>query len=114
MDAEGSERGARHCTLPAGEQPLRAAEFGQLFAASVLRCERVAPTRIDLVLTAAAEATARDLAAREADCCSFFTFAFTTCGSEVVMSIVVTQAYTPLLDELMVQADDAIAARPCS
>lgn len=112
MAAEGSERGARPCTLPAGEQPLRAAEFGQLLAVSVLRCDRVAPTRVDLVLSTAAEATARDLAAREAACCSFFTFAFTTCGSEVVMSIVVPQACAPVLDELMMQADGAIAARP--
>jgi hypothetical protein len=61
------------CTLPTAERPLRVAEFHDIFA-SVVRAERPDPMRLDLVVPRAVEAAARDLARRESDCCSFFTF----------------------------------------
>jgi hypothetical protein len=68
------------CTLPTVEQPLRLAEFQDLFAAAVRGVESVADTRLRLYLTGpdGVEATVRDLAARETQCCSFFTFTIIT------------------------------------
>jgi hypothetical protein len=64
------------CTLPAAERPVRVAEFDALFAA-VIAGERVSARRLRLVLQGRDDLAedVRDLVAREADCCSFFTFA---------------------------------------
>ena len=99
------------CSLPTVEQPLRVAEFDRLFAESVLRSTRVSVTRLDLVLPAAAEPAARDLAAREVDCCSFFTFDFEAAGSDVVMGIGVPRSRTQVLDALTERVRAAIAAK---
>ena len=88
------------CSLPSVEQPLRVAEFDRLFAQSVRRSTRISSTRLDLVVAPAAEATARDLAAREARCCSFFHFEFASMGSDVVMRIGVPESRTDVLDAL--------------
>ncbi|MCU1639849.1 MAG: hypothetical protein JWN03_124 [Nocardia sp.] len=96
------------CTLPTAEQPFRVAEFATFFAESVQAATRTAPTRLDLALAAGADSTARDLAARESGCCSFFTFAFTEDGSETVMRIDVPTAYVEVLDafeQLVAQAN---------
>ncbi|NEE03938.1 hypothetical protein [Phytoactinopolyspora halotolerans] len=68
------------CELPTAQRPLRVAEFQDLFASSLYEVRRPAATRLDLVLDAdpAVERIARDLAARESECCSFFTFSFST------------------------------------
>ena len=91
------------CSLPTVERPLRVAEFDRFFGESVLRSARVGPTRLDLVLVPGAEATARDLAAREADCCSFFRFGFASAGSDVVMCIEVPESRADVLDALEAQ-----------
>jgi hypothetical protein len=75
------------CSLPTVEQPLRVAEFDRLFSESVLRSTRLGATRLDLVLAADAEMTARDQATREVGCCSFFSFEFGSAGSDVVTRI---------------------------
>ena len=62
------------CTLPTAEQPLRMAEFDRLFAEAVREVQRLAPTSLDLVLVALARHRAAELARRETQCCSFFTF----------------------------------------
>lgn len=66
------------CTLPTAEQPLRVAEFADLFASAIRTVTRNSPNRLTLVLDddPATEASARDLTARENHCCSFFTFTF--------------------------------------
>jgi hypothetical protein len=102
------------CSLSTVEQPLRVAEFDRLFADSVLRSTRVSVTRLELVLTAEAEPPARDLAAREVGCCSFFTFDFSAAGPAVVMSIVVPQTRSEVLDALTERVDNVIAARTTS
>ncbi|MGA5544944.1 hypothetical protein ACPCIR_24140 [Mycobacterium sp. NPDC051198] len=99
------------CSLPTVEQPLRIAEFDRLFAEAVLRSTRASVTRLDLVLAGAAESTARDLAAREVSCCTFFSFDFAPAGPDVVMSIVVPQAHTEVLDALTDRVRAALAAR---
>jgi hypothetical protein len=64
------------CTLPTAEQPLRVAEFDDLFRTSLERVERLGAGRVRLVLSgdAGLRARAEDLAAREVSCCSFFDF----------------------------------------
>ncbi|MET9489606.1 hypothetical protein [Nocardia sp. NPDC006630] len=100
------------CTLPTAEQPFRVAEFAAFFAESVQAATRTAPTGLELVLVGGAEPAARDLAARESGCCSFFTFTFTECGPESVMHIDVPGAYVDVLDtfeRLVAQANPASA-----
>lgn len=96
---------AESCSLPAGEQPLRVAEFDRLLTGAVLRSTRVSATRLDLVLTAGAQAAAQDLAVREADCCSFFTFEFDWVGDDIVMIIVVAPSHVAVLDTLAERAN---------
>ncbi|MVU81485.1 hypothetical protein GPX89_30130 [Nocardia sp. ET3-3] len=95
------------CTLPTAEQPLRVAEFDELFTESVLRHSRPEPTALTLVLPAAAEDRARELARRETECCSFFRFGFESAGAEVVMSIEVPAAQSGVLDALAARLGDA-------
>lgn len=92
--------------MPTVDRPLRVAEFDGLFGQSVLRSVRVSATRLDLVLAADAEAAARDLAAREVGCCSFFRFDFDTAGSDVVISIGVPPSHTDVLDALAQRIGD--------
>lgn len=98
------------CTLPTAEQPLRVAEFAELFAASLRGVERVSPTRLRLELDAAAEAAARDLAARESGCCGFFSFTFGPAGADTVgMEVGVPDDRSEVLDGLAAQATAARA-----
>lgn len=62
------------CTLPTAQRPLRRAEFDELFAHGV--AERLHPRQLRVTLAGGPDlaATVRDLAARETECCSFFTF----------------------------------------
>jgi hypothetical protein len=87
------------CTLPTPERPLRVAEFDALFS-HLLSMKRPEPTRLDLVVPRAAEATARDLSARESECCSFFTFEFEPAGDDVVMHIRVPPQQVTVLDAI--------------
>ncbi|MEV2222518.1 hypothetical protein AB0E01_21885 [Nocardia vinacea] len=97
------------CTLPTMEQPLRVAEFTDLFAAALYRIERIAPTRLRLELAATHEESARDLAARESSCCGFFDFSFVAAGSDAIaMEIEVPANRIAVLDGL---ADHAAATR---
>jgi hypothetical protein len=87
------------CTLPTAERPLRVAEFDDLFA-FVVRAERREPQRLDVVLRRVVEAPARDLARRESECCSFFTFEFEPAADDVVMHIGVPPNHVEVLDAL--------------
>ena len=88
------------CTLPTAAVPLRVSEFGDLFATALPRQERVSPTRLRWRIPSAAERSARDLAAREASCCSFFTFTFTPAGEEVQVEVVVPPERVEVIDAL--------------
>ncbi|WP_330231011.1 hypothetical protein OHA40_00070 [Nocardia sp. NBC_00508] len=96
------------CTLPTAEQPVRVAEFDRFFAESVQRTHRPTRTRLDLLLAAGAEPAARDLAARESSCCSFFTFAFDTADAGTVLHIEVPDSQVDVLDAFAVRANTAI------
>ena len=91
------------CTLPTTERPLRVAEFDDLFT-FLVRAERREPKRLDLVLRRIVEAPARDLARRESECCSFFTFEFEAVGEDLVMRIGVPPEHVAVLDALEARA----------
>lgn len=96
------------CTLPSAEQPIRVAAFDQFFADAVRSTRRPGPARLELVLTGDAEPAARDLAARESSCCSFFTFDFDTTTEDPVMSVRVPAAYIEVLDAFAARAQARI------
>ncbi|MEU2040379.1 hypothetical protein [Nocardia niwae] len=96
------------CTLPTVEQPIRVAEFDRFFAESVRRARRRNPTRLDLLLTVDAGPAARELAARETNCCSFFTFGFDSTDAGPVMRVGVPEAYTEVLDVFAARVETAI------
>lgn len=90
------------CSLPTVERPLRRAEFDVLFAA-VRSGERVAPQHLRLQFAGDQEMadSVRDLAGRETQCCSFFTFRVDRPTSEVVqLDIEVPAGYVHVLDSL--------------
>jgi len=91
------------CTLPTGEQPLRLAEFDALFATAIRGVETLAPTKVRMWL-AAPPATVLDLTAREAECCSFFTFTVTDEPEGVVLDVEVPAAHTDVLAALAARA----------
>ena len=99
------------CTLPTAEQPLRLAEFDELFTTAVRQVDLVSTTHTRLHLTGPAGLTARvrDLAARETACCSFFTFTITP-GETVVLDIEVPAAYAGVLATLTERATERRAA----
>ncbi|GAA0236950.1 hypothetical protein [Cryptosporangium japonicum] len=95
------------CTLPTPERPLRVAEFDALFAASLRRVERLAPTRLRLALaeTGDIRATAEDLTARETACCSFFSFALRPGNDgELLLDTEVPASQVAVLDALAARA----------
>ncbi|HET6214821.1 MAG TPA: hypothetical protein VFE14_18280 [Micromonosporaceae bacterium] len=91
------------CTLPVVERPLRVAEFDALFASSVRAVERVDPSRVRLALAPDAQvaAHAADLAVRETQCCSFFTFTLTATGGELSLEIAAPPGHAELLDAIV-------------
>lgn len=90
------------CTLPSGEQPLRVAEFDQLFATSVMGLERVSPEQLRLTLTPTSEVAAAtaSLLVRETQCCSFFTFTLTATAGALHLDVTVPPSQTAVLDGL--------------
>lgn len=90
------------CTLPTAQQPLRVAEFDALFAAALRGLDRPAPTQLRLILDGAAQAQVRDLVAREAACCSFFTFTVeSAAGGRLYLDVEVPPARVDVLDAVV-------------
>ncbi|WP_448002942.1 hypothetical protein [Agromyces bauzanensis] len=89
------------CTLPTVERPLREREFARLFASELRGVTRTSPTNAEFALTARSLDTARDLAARETSCCSFFTFDLRELDAGAVMSITVPPAHAAVLEALV-------------
>jgi len=96
------------CTLPTSEQPLRLAEFDDLFARHVVEVRRVAATHLRLALTGGPEvaATAAGLAARETRCCGFFTFDLHIGDGTLALDVSTAPAHADVLTAL---ADRATA-----
>ncbi|MFF0125793.1 hypothetical protein ACFYTG_08730 [Streptomyces mirabilis] len=95
------------CTLPATEQPLRLAEFDALVAEALTSVNSVSATHAQLVLDGpeTTEERARDLAAREAGCCSFFTFSIERAAEgTVLVDITVPEVHAAVLTALVERA----------
>jgi hypothetical protein len=92
------------CTLPSVERPLRVAEFDALFASSLRAVRRSAPDQLRLLLDPDVEAAARDLTARETECCSFFTFTVTPAAEGLYVDVEVPAAHVSVLDALASRA----------
>lgn len=71
------------CTLPTAEQPLRVAEFDDLFTSHLQRLDWDGTTALTMHLSGPVGLadTVRDLAARESSCCSFFDFTTTVAAT---------------------------------
>jgi hypothetical protein len=95
------------CTLPTAEQPIGVTEFDDLFATSVQAAERLDATTLRLIVSAGAEATARDLAARESSCRSFFGFDFAPVHETVAITVTVPAAHVAVLDAFATRATAA-------
>ena len=105
------------CTLPTADQPLRVAEFDDLFATALRAIERPdAAGRARLILAGGADLAERvqGLADAETACCSFFTFALTLLAPDqsdggddaavVALDIEVPAARTDVLGALVERA----------
>jgi hypothetical protein len=90
------------CELPTEAQPLRAAEFGALFATALTGIDRREPGWLRLHLTGGSgvEASVRELLARESECCSFFGFQLTRTGAYLQLDVRVPDARVEVLDGL--------------
>lgn len=102
------------CTLPTVEQPLRRAEFDDLFDRDVLSVRRLNSHEIKFTLRAEPEVAGRAaaLAAKETLCCSFFTFTLTAAGGTVEMTVSTEPEHGAVIDALLVRAQEPIGPRP--
>jgi len=94
------------CTLPTAERPARLAEFIDVFATAV-RVERLSDRHARMHLAGPDDlaGTVADLAARETECCSFFTFTVTPTGpGAVTFDIEVPAAHVSVLDAMVAGA----------
>ncbi|TDP32912.1 hypothetical protein [Nocardia ignorata] len=98
------------CTLPTAEQPIRVAEFDQLFRSSARAIRRPDRKRLDVILDPGAEAVARELSERESRCCSFFTFDFAVEQEGLMMRVGVPANHVEVLDAFASRALAAIEA----
>jgi hypothetical protein len=94
------------CTLPTAEQPLRLAEFSELFAEAVRAVDRIGPAQVRLELRPdpAVAAQAADLAVRETQCCSFFTFTLTATGGRLSLDVTAPEEYAQVIEALATRA----------
>ena len=107
------------CTLPTADQPLRLAEFDDLFTTALTAVERPeAAGRARLVLAGGDDLGDRvqRLADAETACCSFFTFTLTELtgephgaaeGTELALDIEVPAARADVLAALIRRAEQA-------
>lgn len=94
------------CTLPTAEQPLRRAEFDELFAEDVMSVNQMSPLEVRFELRPDAEVAGRAarLAAKETGCCSFFTFGLTITDGTISMAVSTAPAQATVLAALGARA----------
>jgi hypothetical protein len=95
------------CTMPTAQRPTRLGEFEDLFAAAARTVTRDGDAiRIHLVGDGGLRDTVRDLARRETDCCSFFTFSFEGTDDDLVLGVAVPPERRDILDALAARAEE--------
>ncbi|HEY2796047.1 MAG TPA: hypothetical protein VGJ28_27025 [Micromonosporaceae bacterium] len=94
------------CTLPTVERPVRRAEFDDVFALTrSIERPNERSARFRLTGRPGLAPLLSDLAARESECCSFFTFAVNPLPSgDVDFDIAVPAAHVDVLDALVARA----------
>jgi len=94
------------CTLPTVERPTRVAEFDSLLGTAVRGVDRLDETRLRFELDPSPDIAgqAARLAAKETDCCSFFTFTLTADGDGVRLDVTVPEGRVDILDALAARA----------
>ena len=99
------------CTLPTVDQPLRRAEFDDLFANDVLTVDQTLPAEVRFELRADPDVAGRaaSLAARETGCCSFFTFDLTISDGSVTLTVSTDESHTEVLTALEQRARDLVS-----
>jgi hypothetical protein len=100
------------CTLPTAEQPLRVAAFDALFGAAVVAVDKVDDhhARFELRSDPAIAGRAAELAMRETQCCSFFTFALVASGGRLHLDVSVPTAHVRVLGALVDRARSGAAS----
>ncbi len=103
---------ATACTLPTVEQPLRGAEFDALFAHDLIGVTQESPRRVRLELRAepAVAARAADLAVKEVECCSFFSFGLAITNGHVALAVEAGPAHETVLAALAARAESRLGA----
>ena len=88
------------CTLPTVERPLRVAEFDALFATVTRPAERRGAMRLRVHLPGGPDTLARvrDLVAREAACCEFFSFELRPSDTDTELDVGVPESQVAVLD----------------
>ncbi|MGR6967480.1 hypothetical protein ACU610_23775 [Geodermatophilus sp. URMC 61] len=106
------------CTLPTSQQPLRVAEFDDLFAAALRAVERPPGTATRARLLLAGDEGLPERVQRLADaetaCCSFFTSTVTPlhgdAAASVALDLEVPAAHADVLTALVARAEQARGA----
>lgn len=93
------------CTLPTTDRPMRLAELDDLFAESAREVIREGDgVRIHLVGPEGLRERVRDLARRETECCSFFTFVIDGEDRDLTLAVSVPPERRDILDALAARA----------
>jgi hypothetical protein len=92
------------CTLPTVDQDLRLSEFDALFSTALRGRRGSRPRYLRWPFDPGVEDAARDLTARETQCCTFFTFSFMGGGEALLVDVTVPPAHVRVLDALASQA----------
>ena len=100
------------CTLPTADRPFRLAEFADVFAHATGTAERLARTRLRLVLEPSPRVAARvaELGTAETGCCSFFTFTLRIASGSLTLDVTVPDAYASALDAIAATATSTASA----
>lgn len=101
------------CTLPTVDQPLRRAEFDDLFRQDVVTVVRTATQALRLELRDGPEVAARAalLAIKETECCSFFTFDLNISEGTAAMVISTDPAHGDVLTALAERASSKVGGQ---
>jgi len=95
------------CTLPTEQRPLRLAEFESLFTEALRRVQRDGDAvRMHLAGEPGLVDRVRDLAEREMECCSFFTFLIEGSDDNLVLEISVPPDRRDILVALTRRAEE--------
>ena len=95
------------CTLTADQAPDRVAEWRSALSGAQARERTPGGYRLRFPKDAAFASRLADLAAREVDCCAFFTFTVTLTNAELVLDVIAPAETHEMIGELFGPVVDA-------